>query len=168
MSGSERVLICERIGSRMPESEVVRGRTRSMPNPGVTESISSGNISPNRRPFCWGEVGWAPDESGVEGFDAFAFAEPAVRGLDILLANDSESVARCSPATNFGRCAPRAPAPFPTSCPVSRVAVLLHEPYEAEPLPLPEDLPLALLEAASRADVLGAGFRRVDGGCDAD
>lgn len=94
--------------------------------------------------------------------------DPAVRGLEILLANDCELPETWSPTANFGRCVDRAPEALPVSRPVSRVAVALVVLYEVAPLPTPGDLPFTLLEAVSRVDVLGRVFRAAEADCDAD
>lgn len=66
----------------MLDSEVLLGRTDSIPNPGVAEPCCSGRISPNKRPFWRCGVDCAVD------LDDFAVAEPDGRGLAILLAKD--------------------------------------------------------------------------------
>lgn len=161
-SGSERVLIiCDRTGLVTWDSDVLLGRAGTIPNPGVTESLWSGRISPNKRPAWRGEA-------GVVALGACVVADPAVRGLDILLANDCELLETWSPAAAFGRGVVRAPEVLPVSRPVSRVAVVLVVPCDVAPLPTPGDLPFTLLEAVSRVDVLGAVLRAAEGGCDAD
>lgn len=58
MSGSEKLRTCGRTDSARSESEVLLlGRAGAMPKPGVTESLCSGRISPNRSPFWRGAVG---------------------------------------------------------------------------------------------------------------
>jgi hypothetical protein len=93
MSGSERVLIWDRTGLMTLDSDVLLGRVVSMPNPGVTASLSSGRISPNKRPFWRGggdrELGGPAPAADLVVCE---FVDPEVRGLDILLANDWESV----------------------------------------------------------------------------
>lgn len=172
MSGSERVLIiCDRTGLMALDSDVLLGRVVSMPNPGVTASLSSGRISPNKRPFWRGggerELGSAVPVTDLAVCEC---VDPEVRGLDILLANDWESVGTWSPVPYFGRCELRAPEVLLVSRAVSRsrVAVDLGAPWEVAPLPTPGGLAFALLEAVSRGDVLGTGFRVVEAGGDAD
>jgi hypothetical protein len=100
---------------------------------------------------------------------ACVVVDPAVRGLDILLANDCESLEAWSPAAaTLGRWVVRAPEALPVSRPVSRVAVVLVVPFEVAPLPTPGDRPFTLFEAVSRVDVLGRDFREAEGDCDAD
>jgi hypothetical protein len=119
----------------MLDSEVLLGRARWIPNPGVAESLCSGSISPKSRPFWrggedreFGGSATAREVGCVTDLEACSLAEVAVRGLDILLANDSELVEAWSPVANFDRCAPRVPDPLPASCPVFRVAVVLGAP----------------------------------------
>jgi hypothetical protein len=101
---------------------------------------------------------------------ACVVVDPAVRGLDILLANDCESLETWSPAAaTLGRCVVRAPGALPVSRPVSRVAVVLVVPCEVAPLPTPGDRPFTLLEAVSRVDdALGTDFREAEADCDTD
>lgn len=91
---------------------------------------------------------------------------PAVRGLDILLANDCELLASWSPAVCLGRWEERAAEPLSVSRPVSRVAALVL--CEVAPDPTPDDdLPLRPDEAVSRVEVLGTVCFRAAGAADA-
>jgi hypothetical protein len=93
------------------------------------------------------------------GLGVFVVVEPAVRGLDILLANDCELPDAWSSVGNFDRCELRVPEPLavprPVSLSLSRVAVVRGVPCEV----VPGDLPLTLLDAVSRAEALGTDFR---------
>jgi len=91
MSGSDELLMRDLASSCTLDSEVLRGRGPSIPNPTVTESLSSGKISPKRRPFGRGgaefevdSFGEAVGESWVMDLDVCT----AFRGLLILLAKD--------------------------------------------------------------------------------
>src|SRR4051812_19358979 len=103
MSGSERLLICDRpeLMTRL-DSEVRLGRVVSMPNPGVTASFRSGRISPNKRP-AWrggGDRGFGIS-APVVGLVAGGGVGAAARGLDILLANDCELAGAWSSAASL-------------------------------------------------------------------
>lgn len=162
-------------------SEVLLGRARWIPNPGVAVSLCSGRISPKRRP-AWrggavlefGGSGPAPDESCVVDLDAFSGPETAARGLDILLANDCALLEAWSAVAYFERCEPRVPDPLPASGPVFRAAVVFGAPYEVVPLPTPSPLPPTLSKVVSRGDVdalgivLGTTFRTGEECCEAD
>lgn len=155
ISGSERLLICVGAWLGMLDSEVLLGLADSMPNPGVTASLWSGRISPNKRPFWRGEVAGVLD--ALEALAGCPLVGPAeVRGLDILLAKDCELPAGWSPAAILERWEDRAAEPLSVSRAVSRVAALvLGAPCEVAPDPAPDDLPFTLGEAVSRVDVLG-------------
>jgi hypothetical protein len=70
----------------MLDSEVLLGRASSMPNPGVTESLCSGRISPNNRPVWRGATGGTV-------LTGRGPVEPEVRGRAMRLANDCELAA---------------------------------------------------------------------------
>ena len=142
-----------------------------MPNPGVTASFRSGRISPNNRPFWRGGDRGFGISAPVVGLVAWGGVGPEVRGLDILLANDCELAGDWSSAASFGRWVVlRAPELLLVSRPVSRsrAAVVLGAPWDVAPLPALGGLDLTVLEAVSRADALGVGFRVVGADCDAD
>lgn len=106
----------------------------------------------------------------VTDLAACEFVDPEVRGRDILLAKDWESVGTWSPVPYLARCELRAPEDLLVSRAVSRsrVAVDLGAPWEVAPLPTPGGLAFTLPEAVSRGDVLGTGFRVAEAGGVAD
>lgn len=144
------------------DSEVLLGLAGSMPNPGVTESLCSGSISPNRRPVWRGGAGCAAD------LDDFAVGDPAVRGLEILLANDCELPESGSSMVGLDRCPLRVPELFRVSRPVSRVIDVLGEPCEAAAPPTLGDFPLTLVCAVSRVELLVVLLRGLEVGWGAD
>lgn len=145
----------------MLDSEVRLGRAVSIPKPGVTESLCSGRISPKRSPFWRGtdfELGGstpAPEASCVMDLDVGTCAELAVRGLDILLANDCELFGVWLRVLRTAEL-------FVASRPVSRAAVVLGEPYELVLPPAAGDLPPTVDEAGSRLDARETVFRAED------
>ncbi len=89
-----------------------------------------------------------------------------MRGLLILLANDCELDDVWSSATYLERCVPRAPDVLPVSCPVSRVADALREPYDVTPfpVPVPSERPFVLPVDVSR-EGLRVFFRGAEPDC---
>lgn len=127
-----------------------------MPKPTFTALLSSGRISPKRRPF--GRLGGGGEEGRSAGIvvvswerDVEVEATDGLRGLLILLANDCELADAWSSGTNFCRCVARPPDALPASCAVSLVDGDRKAPYDVAPVPAVGGRPMVVLDPVSRA-----------------